>query len=148
LVAAAVAAGPGQQRLPDRPITEHRGIQGLPFEQQRVTHRFLITARGGHIEIVANDAGDQTTIEQVRGYLRKVATAFSNGDFDEPGFVHENTPPGVAVMRDMKSRIRYAVRQLPTGARLVIEASNFNAKDAVHQFLTFLNQQQASKSKS
>jgi hypothetical protein len=143
LVCLALSAPPA---LAQRPVPKPPG-RDAPFDAARVTQRFVITAKGGHIEIAARDEIDRSTVEQVRRTLRELADAFGNGTFDQHWLLGDEPAPGADVMARMTNRIRYDVRQGPAGARLVIEASNFNAKDAVHRFLTHLNQRHADRSK-
>ena len=62
---------------------------------------------------------------------------FAAGDFDAPMFIHDQTPPGVPVMRRLKAEIKYEFERTEQGARVRIKTSNQEALAAVHDFLRF-----------
>jgi hypothetical protein len=111
--------------------------EGMGFSQERTTHHFLLASDGGTIEVTANAADDRITIEQVHRHLEHVASAFQAGDFTTPAFVHGQTPPGVAAMRQLKAEISYAYQSRSDGAAVVIRSRNPEAIAAVREFLRF-----------
>ena len=92
---------PAQDNKPSSPdqSLEQRGNQGMGFDQQKITHHFLLTKDGGVIQVTANSPDDKTSIDQIRMHLEHIASAFGSGEFDIPMFVHDQTPPGVDVMK-------------------------------------------------
>ena len=114
-----------------------RGDQGMGFAQDKTTHHFLLRKDGGAIQVLANSAGDKTSIAQIQQHFQHISQAFQSGDFNIPMFVHDQTPPGVSVMIKLKDQIRYRYEQTETGARVVISSENADAIEAVHQFLRF-----------
>jgi hypothetical protein len=79
-----------------------RGDQGMGFAQDKTTHHFLLSNDGGVIQVTANSADDQASIDQIRMHLKHIARAFQAGDFNIPMFVHDQTPPGVPAMQNLK----------------------------------------------
>jgi hypothetical protein len=69
---------------------EERGNHGMGFDQQKITHHFLLTKDGGAIQITANAADDKASIDQIRMHLEHIAGAFASGDFDIPMFVRRH----------------------------------------------------------
>ena len=114
-----------------------RGEKGMGFSQTTTTHHFLLSADGGVIQVEANDAMDPATHDSIRMHLTHIAKAFASGDFAIPMFVHDSTPPGVPVMKELKDKIRYKFEETPGGARVVITTANPDALAAVFQFLNF-----------
>jgi len=110
---------------------------GMGFSQTETTHHFILTPAGGIIQVTANDPGDRTSIEQVQTHFRHIAKLFSEGDFNIPHFVHNQTPPGVRTMQRLKGKITYTDERLDNGARLVIATRSSKALAAVHDFLRF-----------
>lgn len=114
-----------------------RGEKGMGFSQTATTHHFLLSASGGVIQVEANDPTDTATRDNIRMHLTHITKAFAIGDFANPMFVHETTPPGIAVMKQLKDKIRYTLEQTPGGARVVIATADLDALAAVLQFLKF-----------
>jgi hypothetical protein len=116
---------------------EHRGNQGMGFDQNKITHHFLLRKDGGAIQVTANSADDKTSKEEIQMHLHHIAGAFQSGDFNIPMFVHDQTPPGVATMKKLKDRIRYKYEPAENGGRVVISSANAEAVTAIHEFLKF-----------
>jgi hypothetical protein len=62
---------------------------------------------------------------------------FSKGDFNAPMLIHARTPPGVPVMKKLRSEIQYRVEDRPNGARVRVSSQNPKAIAAIHEFLRF-----------
>jgi hypothetical protein len=116
---------------------EERGNQGMGFAQDKTTHHFLLLKDGGAIQVTANSADDKADIEHIRMHLEHIRSAFQSGDFNIPGFVHDQTPPGVPTMVRLKSEIHYRYEQIAQGGRVTISSKNADAVDAVQKFLRF-----------
>ena len=109
----------------------------MGFDQTTTTHHFLLSADGGAIQVTANSAEDKAAIDHIRMHLQHIRGAFQSGDFNIPGFVHDQTPPGVPVMIKLKDQIRYQYQEIPQGGRVTISSKNANAVSAVQSFLRF-----------
>jgi hypothetical protein len=114
-----------------------RGDQAMGFSQMKATHHFRLTSSGGSIEIEANGAQDKATRDQIRMHLSHIAEMFSDGNFNAPVFIHDQTPPGVPVMQRLKSEIKYEFEKISRGGRLRITTSNAEALAAIQDFLRF-----------
>ncbi|MBZ5493303.1 MAG: hypothetical protein LAO76_20495 [Acidobacteriia bacterium] len=116
---------------------EHRGNQGMGFDQQKITHHFLLRKDGGAIQVTANSADDKTSKEEIQMHLHHITQAFKSGDFNIPMFVHDQTPPGVDTMTKLKDQIKYKYEPAANGGRVVISSANSEAVAAIHEFLKF-----------
>jgi hypothetical protein len=116
---------------------EHRGAQGMGFDQTTTTHHFLLRPDGGVIQVTAKSVDDKAGIDHIRMHLQHIRGAFQSGDFDIPGFVHDQTPPGVPVMTKLKDQIRYQYQQIAQGGRVMISSKNADAVAAIQNFLRF-----------
>ena len=116
---------------------EDRGNQGMGFAQDKTTHHFLLRKDGGTIQVTANSGDDKASIEHIRMHLEHIRAAFQSGDFNIPGFVHDQTPPGVPAMIKLKDQIHYGFEEIAQGGRVVISTKNAKAVDAVQSFLRF-----------
>jgi hypothetical protein len=116
---------------------EHRGNQGMGFDQQKTTHHFLLRKDGGAIQVTANSSADKTSIDEIHMHLEHIARAFKSGEFDIPMFVHDQTPPGVPTMTKLKGQIKYSYEAMENGGQVVISSANAEAVKAVHEFLKF-----------
>ncbi len=114
-----------------------RGDHTMGFSHEKTTHHFRFAKDGGTIEVTANDAKDVESRDQIRQHLAHIAVMFSGGDFDAPMFIHDQTPPGVPVMKRLKSQIKYEYENVEQGGRVRISSSNSEAIQAVHEFLRF-----------
>ena len=115
----------------------HRGAQGMGFDQTTTTHHFLLRPDGGMIQVTANSAGDKPVIDHIRIHLEHIRRAFQAGDFDIPGFVHDQTPPGVPAMIRLKDQIRYRYQETAQGGTVTINSNNPEALAAIQSFLRF-----------
>ena len=130
------AAAPPQDHSKHEEM-EHRGNQGMGFDQDKITHHFLLRKDGGAIQVTANSADDKTSKEVIEMHLHHIEYAFKSGDFNIPMFVHDQTPPGVNVMTRLKDQIHYRYEAAENGGRVVISSANADAVRAIHQFLKF-----------
>src|SRR5579864_985385 len=105
----------------------HRGNEGMGFAQDKTTHHFLLNKDGGAIQVTANSVDDQASIDQIRMHLKHITQAFQSGDFNIPMFVHDQTPPGVPAMQNLKSAITYKYEDTDQGGRVVIRSKNSDA---------------------
>ncbi|HKD13482.1 MAG TPA: hypothetical protein VKE71_02960 [Candidatus Angelobacter sp.] len=130
---------PAQDNKPSfsDPSLEQRGNQGMGFDQQKITHHFLLTKDGGVIQVSANSPDDKTSIDQIRMHLEHIAGAFASGDFNIPMFVHDQTPPGVDVMKRLRKKMFYKVQFTDAGGRVLIGTANPKARQAIWDFLRF-----------
>lgn len=116
---------------------EHRGNQGMGFDQQKTTHHFLLRKDGGAVQVTANSTADKSSTEEIQMHLRHIAQAFKSGEFNIPMFVHDQTPPGVKTMKKLKDQIHYKYEPAENGGRVVISSANAEAVTAIHEFLKF-----------
>jgi len=114
-----------------------RGEKGMGFSQQTTTHHFRLLADGGTIEIGANDPKDIAARDQIRQHLSHIAKMFSEGNFQIPMFIHDQTPPGVPTMTELRDQIHYDFEPMDSGGRVRIRTSNARAVQAIHEFLRF-----------
>jgi hypothetical protein len=120
--------------------TQDRAHQGMGFDQQKTTHHFLLQKTGGTIEVTAKDAGDAVSTDQIRMHLRHIATAFADGDFSLPMFIHDTQPPGppgVVVMKERRAQMTFRYEEIDKGGKVVIQTADTAARDALHDFLRF-----------
>jgi hypothetical protein len=116
---------------------EQRGNEGMGFAQDKTTHHFLLHKDGGAIQVTANSTDDKASVDHIRMHLNHIRSAFEAGDFNIPGFVHNQTPPGVPTMTKLKGQIQYRYEEIDHGGRVIISTKNANAVEAVHDFLRF-----------
>ena len=109
----------------------------MGFDHTKTTHHFLLSSSGGSIQVTANDPEDSASRDQIRMHLAHIAKMFSEGNFEIPMFVHDQTPPGAATMKELKSAIAYKYIEIENGARVVISSENPAAISAIHDFLAF-----------
>lgn len=115
----------------------NRGEKGMGFSQTATTHHFLLKPDGGVIAVSANDQKDAATRDQIRMHLAHIAKAFAEGDFDIPLFVHDQTPPGVPVMKRLAKEIHFNSHDTERGGEVTITSTSPEAIQAIHDFLVF-----------
>jgi len=130
----AIAQTSDQKRAAGVP---ERGDHVMGFDHAKTTHHFLLTPAGGRIEAESNDPADTESRDQIRMHFTHIAKMFSEGDFEAPMLIHEKAPPGVPVMKKLKSAIRYDFEPSERGGAIVITTKNARALEAVHEFLRF-----------
>ena len=114
-----------------------RGDAAMGFDQDKVRHHFHLTQTGGSIEVSVNQRADVDSRNQIRDHLRTISQQFADGVFTSPIVTHAEVPPGVLLMRERKSRIRYSYEETSDGARVVIGTTDRAAKSAIHDFLKY-----------
>jgi hypothetical protein len=114
-----------------------RGDHEMGFSHEKTTHHFRLAKDGGAIEVTANDLNDTESRDQIRQHLTHIAMMFSAGNFNAPMLIHDQTPPGVPVMKRLKNQIKYEFENVESGGRVKISTMNREAIDAVHEFLRF-----------
>jgi TusA-related sulfurtransferase len=117
----------------------HRGEShdGMGFSQTTTTHHFILTPNGGIVQVTANDPKNTEQIETIQMHMKHITEMFSEGNFSIPHFVHDQTPPGVPTMKELKDAIRYSAEPLSNGGRIKIETTSPEGIAAVHEFLRF-----------
>jgi hypothetical protein len=116
---------------------QQRGETAMGVNQNTSAHIFEPLPIGGRIVLQRKEA-DSVGETTIRKHMRTIATAFANGDFALPGFVHAMSDvPGTAKMKALRSEITYSERDLPRGAEVVISTRNPDAVAAIHEFLAF-----------
>jgi hypothetical protein len=118
-------------------MVQARGDQAMGFSHAKTTHHFALRSDGGSIFAEAVDGSDGASRDAVRSHMSHIASAFSNGDFAMPMFIHGRTPPGVDTMKRLKDRITYRAEETEKGGRVAIKTTDPEALRAVHAFLTF-----------
>src|SRR5438874_9791388 len=58
-----------------------RGDHAMGFSHETTTHHFRLYKTGGAIEVLANDAKDSASRDQIRMHLAHIAKLFTAGDF-------------------------------------------------------------------
>lgn len=116
---------------------QQRGESAMGVDQYTSQHVFEPLPDGGRI-VLQRKENDSTGEATIRAHMRKIASAFSAGDFALPGFVHAMAEvPGTAVMKRLKNDISYTPRDLPRGGEVIIATKNPEAVKAIHDFLAF-----------
>ena len=113
-----------------------RGLAVMGVDQYTSVHRFDALRDGGRIEL-RRDRDDSAGASTIRAHMRVIARAFAAGDFSATADVHDETVPGVPVMRARRLAISYEVFDLPRGAELRIRSTDPLAVEAIHLFLAY-----------
>src|ERR1044072_428255 len=114
-----------------------RGDHVMGFDHMKTTHHFLLQESGGSIEVTANNSEDVESSAQIRMHLKHIAKMFAEGNFNAPILIHDQTPPGVSVMQELKGEIKYNFDEIDRGAAVRISTKNPTALKAIHDFLRF-----------
>jgi len=114
-----------------------RGDHVMGFDHMKTTHHFLLQESGGSIEVTANSSEDVESSKQIRMHLKHISMMFAEGNFNAPMLIHDQTPPGVPVMQELKGEIRYNFEEIDRGAAVRISTKNPTALKAIHDFLRF-----------
>src|SRR5262245_50622482 len=97
-----------------------RGDAAMGFDQDAVTHHFVLTGDGGTIEVRVREAKDRTSLDAIRTHLTAIAEGFAAGRFDEPQATHGEVPPGVPDMQRLRAAITYRFESTAAGGRVRI----------------------------
>ncbi len=109
----------------------------MGFSHEKTAHHFFLTRSGGTISAECKDPRDAASRAAIVRHFHHIATAFKNGDFEMPMFIHDRVPPGVPEMKRLANVIEYSVEEMPAGAQIVVSTRNSEALAAIHKFLTF-----------
>ena len=114
-----------------------RGDRVMGFDHTKTTHHFRLLPDGGSIEVTANSSTDTESRDEIRMHLGHIAKMFAAGNFNAPMLVHDQTPPGVPVMKRLKDEIAYSFKETERGGTVHISTKNAEALQAVYEFLRF-----------
>ena len=120
----------------DRGVDD-RGDVVMGFSHEKTVHHFFLYSDGGAIAAEARDPQDADSRDSIRMHFRHITRMFADGNFTAPMLVHEQEPPGVATMKQLRKEIRYRFEPSEPGGRVVITTSNPQALAAIHEFLRF-----------
>ena len=109
----------------------------MGFGHDKTTHHFELTKTGGVIQVQAKDATDSDSRDQIRVHLQHISKSFAAGDFKDPMDVHAEEPPGVPVMKKLKSNITYRYESIDRGGRVLIQTKDSDALEAIHEYLQY-----------
>lgn len=126
-----------QQHQDHHAGVNERGDKAMGFSHDKTTHHFTLLKDGGSIEVSTNSASDTASRGQIQMHLTHIAKAFAAGDFNLPMFIHDQTPPGVEVMKAQRAKISYKYEAREQGARVRILTTDQQALAAIHEFLRF-----------
>jgi hypothetical protein len=116
---------------------QQRGGIAMGVNQYTSQHVFEPLPDGGRIVLERKEA-DSAGTATIRQHMRTIATAFKNGDFGLPGFVHSTSEvPGTATMKRLAHEITYTPSDVERGGQVVISSRNPEAVSAIHYFLAF-----------
>jgi hypothetical protein len=116
---------------------QQRGETAMGVDQYTSEHVFEPLPDGGRIVLQRNQS-DSAGEATIRAHMSAIATAFSEGDFTIPGFVHAMSDvPGTQVMKKLRAEISYSAHELPRGGEVRITTRNPDAIAAIHEFLAF-----------
>ncbi|MGE3273921.1 MAG: hypothetical protein AB7O67_02335 [Vicinamibacterales bacterium] len=134
----ALALGPAGASAQDHHAAMNaRGAEAMGFDQDQTTHHFLLHADGATIDISVKRGDDAANRDAIRMHLPHIATAFAQGNFDLPHFIHATDVPGAEVMARLRDRIRYRYEETAGGGRLRIVTADAEALSAIHAFMRF-----------
>jgi len=123
--------------MPDEQMNKRGSDHVMGFDHTKTTHHFLLQEFGGSIEVTANSSDDLESSSQIRMHLKHIAKMFADGNFNAPMLIHDQTPPGVPVMQELKGEIKYDFEEIDRGAAVRISTKNPAALKAIHDFLRF-----------
>lgn len=115
---------------------EQRGAEEMGVDQQTSVHAFEASPSGGVIEL-QRSSDDSAGILTIRRHLRGIASAFAQGDFSSPTYIHMTAVPGAQVMADRRLAIRYDYHDLPRGGALRITTADNAARKAIWEFIDY-----------
>lgn len=94
-------------------------------------HMFIPTSGGGVQSVMVHD-DNARQIALIRQHLQKEASAFSHGDFSDPGYIHGKNMPGIAEMERDYPHLSVTYSDTANGARIVYYSTDPKLVQAVH----------------
>jgi hypothetical protein len=111
---------------------DRRGDHAMGFSHDKTAHHFGLTTAGGFISAESKSASDAGSRAAIVRHFHHIASAFRQGDFAMPMFIHDRVPPGLEEMKRLAGEISYEVEETPLGARVVVSTRNPRALEAIH----------------
>ncbi|GII78525.1 hypothetical protein Sru01_35070 [Sphaerisporangium rufum] len=111
-----------------------KGREVMPFDLDRTTHHFDKNARGGVQTVLADDPGDRSQIDLIRGHLDKEIRRFRTGDFGDPATIHGDRMPGLDRLGAGHTRIRMTYQDMPAGGRITYSTDDETLVGALHDW--------------
>jgi hypothetical protein len=114
-----------------------RGVVAMGFNQSKISHQFKSTPTGGEIMITALNSSDIETIKQIKNHISLIQKEFSAGNFTKSFYIHAQDVPGTKLMTEKKNFIKYSINEIDNGSTLILETTDKELIDAIHQFMAF-----------
>jgi hypothetical protein len=114
-----------------------RGAAAMGFDQDKVTHHFLLSTDGGTIRVDVRDASDQASRQAIQQHLQQIAEEFAKGSFEAPFATHAEIPQGVPTLQRLGAKVAYRFERTPNGGTVRITTSNEEGLKAIHEFLRY-----------
>jgi hypothetical protein len=109
----------------------------MGFNQSKISHEFKSTPTGGEIMITVLNSSDIETIKQIKNHISLIQKEFSAGNFTKPFYIHAQDVPGTKLMTEKKNFIKYSINEIDNGSTLILETTDKELIDAIHQFMAF-----------
>jgi hypothetical protein len=129
---AAVSACGGSDAPSEAQLIDERAAEVMPFDLDKTTHTFDMSATGGVQTVVAIDPGDTQQIALIQSHLLDEAEMFRQGDYTDPAEIHGMDMPGLEELRDGYREITVEYVELEDGAQIVYTTSDDTLVNAVH----------------
>ncbi|WP_025772368.1 hypothetical protein [Thioalkalivibrio sp. HK1] len=126
---ALVACGPAATDR--RTIVAEKGAQVMPFDLERTTHIFE-KLKGGGLQQVVSDDGDDAQVRLIREHLSKESMRFSAGDFHSPAMIHGEDMAGLHELMTGADRLTIVYGEIDGGAQILYLAHTPDLIEAVH----------------
>jgi hypothetical protein len=134
-IGALYAAGWLTVAQPSRQVQVHAmGTEVMPFDLNKTTHTFRMTASGGVQRVVAKDTNDAAQIALIQQHLQHEAMQFQAGDFADPMALHGADMPGLSVLQAGAAKISVTYMPLQDGAQLTYTTDDRRLITALHQW--------------
>jgi hypothetical protein len=114
-----------------------RGAAAMGFDQDKVTHHFVLSPDGGTIRVEVRDASDEASRQAIQQHLQQIAEEFAKGRFEAPLATHAELPPGVPTLQRLGASVAYRFERTPNGGTVRITTSNKDGLNAIHEFLRY-----------
>lgn len=111
-----------------------RGPKVMPFDLNKTTHIFKMTATGGILRLIAKAPTDADQILLIQQHLQYEAERFQKGDYSDPATLHGEDMPGLKELAAGAAQITVTYASTPVGAEITFTTKDLQLLTAIHQW--------------
>lgn len=111
-----------------------RGAEVMPFDLDQTIHVFQKTDNGGVQQVLIKEDADTDQVALIQQHLSQEALNFQAGNFGDPGQIHGEGMPGLALLRQRANDLQVRYTPVENGGQLEFISDAPEVIGAIHEW--------------